>query len=162
MMQYFLFCCCSKQQSPAVPEAVEETQPPLFEGTTGPYLLVPLFHCQHQVIFDLFLAVLTGTVEIVLLLQLLPPLLTHIEEVHIGHSQLISWGDLAQCPQLNPGCKEDEIWNRRSKCSHRYNRDKSCYHNQPLPSGTALAAEWLTEQSHQFVLPLCQPLAGIC
>lgn len=75
-----------------------------------PYLAFPLLHRQHQVILDLFLAVLAGTVEVILLLQLLPPLLAHVEEIHVGNSQLIPWRNLAQPPQLDPECKGDEMW----------------------------------------------------
>lgn len=58
----------------------------------------------------MFLAVLAGTVEVILLLQLLTPLLAHIEEIHVGNSQLVPWRNLAQCPQLNPECKGDKMW----------------------------------------------------
>lgn len=57
----------------------------------------------------MFFAVLAGAVEVILLLQLFLPLLTHVEEIHVGNSQLIPWRNLAQCPQLDPGCKGDEI-----------------------------------------------------
>lgn len=104
--------------APGCPQAVEETEPPLGLGTTWPYLVVPLLHRQHQVILDLFLAVLAGAVEVILLLQLPPPLLAHVEEIHVGHGQLIPGGDLAQCPQLDPGCEEGKKRTWRSECSH--------------------------------------------
>lgn len=82
-----------------------------------PYLAFPLLHRQHQVVLDLFLAVLAGAVKVILLLQLLPPLLAHVEEIHVGYSQLVPWRNLAQCPQFDPGCKREEMWTWRSSQS---------------------------------------------
>jgi len=83
----------------------------------NPYLASPLLHRQHQVILDPFLAVLAGAVEVILLLQLLPPLLAHVEEIHVRNSQLVPWRNLAQRPQLDPGCKGDEMRTWRSSRS---------------------------------------------
>lgn len=66
------------------------------------YLWV-IFHPQKQVILQLFLAMLTGAVKVVLLLQLLLALFADVKEVDIGHCQLLSFRDLAQGPELNPG-----------------------------------------------------------
>lgn len=68
-----------------------------------PYLAFPCLHCQHQVILELFLAVLTCAVEVILLLQLLPPLLAQAEEIHVGNCQLIPRRNLVQGPQLDSG-----------------------------------------------------------
>lgn len=67
-----------------------------------PYLAFPCLHCQHQVILELFLAMLTGAVKVILLLQLLPPLLAQVEEIHVGNCQLIPRRNLVQGPQLDP------------------------------------------------------------
>lgn len=142
-----------------------------------PYLAFPLLHCQHQVILDLLLAVLTGAVEVILLLQLLPPLLAHVEEIHVGNGQLVPRRYLAQCPQLDPGCKGDDVWSWRSNRSEGAATEPAetkpatcpCLAGvSPYSSGRQMqrwAAAWLTEyraklQSHQFLLPLCKSLAG--
>lgn len=54
------------------------------------YLRV-IFHPQKEVILQLFLAVLTRAVKVVLLLQLPLALLTDVEEVDIGYGQLLSF-----------------------------------------------------------------------
>ena len=99
-----------------------------------PYLAFPLLHRQHQVVLDLFLAVLAGAVEVILLLQLLPPLLTHIEEIHVGNSQLIPWRNLAQCPQLDPGCKGEVMWTWRTSRSKGATRETSGANPATCPS----------------------------
>lgn len=60
-------------------------------------------HCLEEVVLQPFLAVLTGAVKVVLLLQLLSALLAEVEEVNVGHGELLTFGDLAQSPELNSG-----------------------------------------------------------
>lgn len=64
--------------------------------------------CQLQVVFGAVPAVLTLTVEEVLGLQHPSPLLRHVQEVHVGHGQLLPLRDLPQGTQLDPG--RDHAW----------------------------------------------------
>lgn len=96
-----------------------------------PYLAFPRLHCQHQIILELFLAVLARAVEVILLLQLLPPLLAQVEEIHVGNSELIPWRNLVQGPQLDPEGRGGGM------CTWRSSRSRS---GAMEPSGTNPAA----------------------
>lgn len=112
-----------------------------------PYLAFPCLHCQHQVILELFLAVLTCAVEVILLLQLLLPLLAQAEEIHVGNSQLIPWGNLVQGSQLYPEGRGDGMCTWRSSRSRSAATELSGMNLQPalpcrgepLPQGSALS-----------------------
>lgn len=67
---------------------------------------------------------LARAVEVILLLQLLPPLLAQAEEIHVGNSQLIPRRNLAQGPQLDPGGRGIGVCVWRSSRSAAL-RDKS-------------------------------------
>ncbi|KAL0620180.1 hypothetical protein AAY473_008504 [Plecturocebus cupreus] len=55
------------------------------------------------------ITVFTRAVKVILLLQLLLALFTDIEEVDVGHSQLLSFRDLAQGPELNSGAEKAQL-----------------------------------------------------
>lgn len=59
----------------------------------------------HQIIRYVLCAVLTGTLKVKLLLELLLALSRQVEEVHIADSQLLTLCDFTQSTQLDPGTK---------------------------------------------------------
>lgn len=77
---------------------------------TCPYLdPVHLLASHLEVVFDVTFTVFTGAVKEVMHFQLSLSVLSHVQEIHVGHCHLLTRLDLAQGTQLNPGVRRGAV-----------------------------------------------------